>query len=61
MVRQVKESLCYHALDFKAALETARTSATLDKSFELPDGNSLTLGSERLRASEVPRLNLHLS
>jgi actin-related protein len=38
IVRDIKEKLCYVALDYEAELEKYKTSSANDKTFELPDG-----------------------
>ena len=49
---RAKEKLSYIALDFDTEMQ-ATESSDKEKTNELPDGNILTVGSERFRRPEV--------
>merc|ERR1711969_119023 len=45
--------MAYVAEDYDAELGKADTSSDLEKNYELPDGQVITVGAERFRCAEV--------
>ncbi len=53
IARELKEKLCYAAANYDDALKESLETHSADKSYDLPDGRKITLGSERFKVTEA--------
>ena len=53
MVWDIKEKLCYIALDYAQELQNYKPPPKVERSYELPDGQDLDVENERFRAPEL--------
>ena len=52
IVRDIKEKLCFVAIDYETALKESNASTQFEKNYEMPDGKIITVGNERFRCPE---------
>ncbi|CAN8066489.1 unnamed protein product [Agarophyton chilense] len=53
IVRDIKQQLCYVSEDYEKELAGADTNSALEKEYELPDGQTITVAAERFQCPEA--------
>lgn len=53
IARDIKEKMCYVALNFEEELEKAHQSPDIEQEYEMPDGSMIKIGSQRFRCPEA--------
>jgi len=53
IVREIKESLCIVALEYDKKIKDYQDAKEPDAPYTLPDGNTITIGNERYRCTEI--------
>lgn len=53
IVKNIKEKLCYVALDYNDEMKKSQSGQQKDAEYEMPDGEQIKVGNQRFRCPEV--------